>query len=248
MKQWRISLDSLAEADRPRFLSGILERFQNTLDRQFPSSSGYQSDGYWHSVSPVEPSLRQFASWHYTRGRFWGLHAAVLGEDADLKSLKVSIYGYYPVCERILEAGVERIERLEDLPGHFVWHYLLFPLFILFAVPILLLLVVRAIAKLALRSDVLQAAQRLEGIWQEMQGHSPATISLSRLTPRSMVYFLAFVLGCAVMALCFWLAGLGITGNNLTIALYVVGIFAALLSLVILIAWVMTILGFEAEL
>ncbi len=195
------------------------------------------------------------ASWSISRGRFWGLHVSVVPEDVALRSLKITIDGYFPIFQRILE----RIERLGNIPGsekldeeawkwgQAAWRHLVFPILIFPGMAILPLLAVYPLAKLSLRSDVLAAARQLESLWPEVQASWPVSVSLSRPLSPTVVYSLALVLGVGAAAGCFWLAGLETTGESWRTALYVAGGILGFASLVVLIALIMTILGFEVE-
>lgn len=252
----RIHLADLAESDRARFLLAFAERVDRALSHLFPVASGYKHASGWQ-LAPCAFSKKKspgiqdncyMASWQISRGRFWGLNVSVQPEDLALKTLKVTIDGYFPV----VQGPAEKLERLFNLPGQnllgrFVWGHLVVPLLIFPLLLLLPLLAVYRLGKLWLRADVIAADRTLDSMWPEIQASWQVVVSMSRPMSRILIYFLATTGGSAAMWGCFWAAGVESTSEDWRVALYVVGGLLALVSLVMLIALVMTVLGFERD-
>lgn len=163
------------------------------------------------------------------------------------KALKVTIHGYFPIFNDNLERIEGPVEALRNRPGQFLWDHIIFMPMLILCVALLPLMAVYRLATLSLHSDVLVAGQQLETLWPEVQASWPAAVPLSRSLSLPVVYSLALALGSGATAGCFWLAGLETTGENWRIALYASGGILALVSFGMLIALIMTILGFEVE-
>lgn len=181
------------------------------------------------------------ASWTISRGRFWGLHVRVVPQDSRLRTLRVTIEGYFPV----IQSRVERIERWSNLPGRSLWAYFLMPILVILVMALLPLMAVYRLSKLWLREDVVAAALQLDSLWPEVQASWQGVIPLTRPLSPSLTYSIAVVAGTASTAGCFWLAGLASTGEAGRIVLYVTGSILGLVSFAVLIFLIMTMLGLE---
>ena len=256
MRLRRIRLTELAESDRARFLLVFVGRVDQALSHQFPAASGYKHASGWQlapCTSPKEKSAGiqngcSMASLQISRGRFWGLYVRVQPEDEALKSLKVTIDGYFPIVERF----VETLERLFNLPGQnllgrIVRGHLVLPLLIIPLMFLLPFLALYRLAKLRMRADILAADRILDSMWPEIQASWPVVVRMSRPISPSLIYFFATAGGSGVTFACFWAAGLSSTSESWRVGLYVVGGILALVSVVMLIALVMTVLGFERD-
>lgn len=249
MQRRRTNLDSLEESDRPRFLSELVDRFAQALSQQFPPASGYQHMGGWGPAPCVNPKRNSgavqeacmMASWTISRGRFWGLHVRVVPQDSRLRTLRVTIEGYFPV----IQSRVERIERWSNLPGRSLWAYFLMPILVILVMALLPLMAVYRLSKLWLREDVLAAALQLDSLWPEVQACWQGVIPLTRPLSPSLTYSIAVAAGTAATAGCFWLAGLASTGEAWRIVLYATGSILGLVSFAVLIFLIMTMLGLE---
>lgn len=181
------------------------------------------------------------ASWTISRGRFWGLHVRVVPQDSRLRTLRVTIEGYFPV----IQSRVERIERWSNLPGRSLWAYFLMPILVILVMALLPLMAVYRLSKLWLREDVLAAALQLDSLWPEVQASWQGVIPLTRPLSPSLTYSIAVAAGTAATTGCFWLAGLASTGEAWRIVLYVTGSILGLVSFAVLIFLIMTMLGLE---
>jgi hypothetical protein len=243
MKEWRMTLDGLPEAERVRFLLTILGRFNSALQREFPRASGYEYEGAWDADDLGRRGFIHDASFRVSRGRFWGLQVRVLSRGSPPESAMVAIDTYYPCWKNFMSP----IRRLEDLLNGmpFLGH-----LAFLLILPLMVLLPFIALFRLAVlwpRPHAGLAGRQLENAWAEVKDSCPGEVSLARLVPIPVVYFLALILAVAATAGCFWWAGLGSIGESWSIAMDVAGSIFGLLSFSLLVALIMTLLGLDVQ-
>jgi hypothetical protein len=212
-----------------------VERFAQALSREFPQASGYQHTRNWEPA-PCVSSKRNaayvgacsMATLRISRGRFWGLCVRVAPRDA-------------------VQGPVEWAQHVFNLPGQALWVHVVMPILVLLVLVILPLIVVHQLAKLWLRGNVLAAARQLELIWPEIQSLSPVMVKLTRRIWPSFTLFIALAVGTGATVGCFWVTGLASISDTWRLILQVAGSILGLISFGILIAFVMTMLGFEAE-
>jgi hypothetical protein len=252
MQSRRTNLDQLAEIDRPRFLAALVNRFGQALREQFPQSSGYQHTVAWGPAPSVNPRRNivsvqeacKMASLRISRGRFWGLHVRVVPQDILLRSLKITIDPYFPAVQK----PVESVKRFFNQPVRAPWFHLLSPVLVGIAVALVPLIVAHQLAKLWVRGNARAAARQLETIWPEIQALSPAGVALKGQSSSSFNLLMLSALGTGSTVGCFWLTGLVSISDTWRTVLQVAGSILGLISFGVLIALIMAILGFEADL
>jgi hypothetical protein len=257
MQVRRIDLEELAEIDRPRFLAALVDRFAQALGEQFPEASGYQYGQGWGPAPCVNPkkdpvSVQEtcrMASLRISRGPFWGLHLRFVPQDKSLRRLKITIDPYFPAIQKPVESVNQffsqpaRAQWLHPLLGH-----LLLPILVVIAVVLLPLLAAHQLAKLWLRGNARAASRQLDSIWPQMQSFSPVWISLEGQSSPSFTLLMSSVLGTGATIGCFWLTGLVSISDKWRIVLQVAGSILGLISVGVLIAWIIAMLGFEVDL
>jgi hypothetical protein len=183
------------------------------------------------------------ATLRISRGRFWGLCVRVVPRDISLRTLDITIEAYFPA----VQSPVEWAQRVFNLPGQALWVHVVMPILVVLVLVMLPLIVVHQLAKLWLRGNVLAASRQLELIWPEIQSLSPGMVKLTRRIWPSFTLFVALAVGTGATVACFWLTGLASISDTWRLILQVAGSILGLISFGILIALIMTMLGFEAE-
>jgi hypothetical protein len=227
----RIDLRSVSSDSRAGVYRNLLERFPQSLRGCFPSESGY------HHASEQE------ATWHISRGRFWGLWVTLMTSTSGDR-LDVSITPYFPLVRRY-SSHVERWDRdYVHLPGplRFLAHHIVFAPSVLLVIAILPVMVVYRLALLPLIPSVRVAQRQLAAVWPGIQASSPGLTDLPR--PRSPVkpFLLTAPVAAAITVACFRFAAADTAWRTI---LYVAGGIGVVVSLVLVIALALTLLGFE---
>ena len=243
MSVWKFRLHELAEDERLPFIRSFVERFAESLRRLFPPSSGYE-----HSEGLVSTKPTELISWNVSRGRLWGLHFSVSARGRAFRIVKISITGQFPIFHRIAEKTWGWNNRIEQLPARIIWTHLLIGPGVLICITLLPLIIAYRVATLFLYSSVSNAGRDLEAIWPGVQTRCPVLVPLSRALPLPVAYTLASALGIAATVGCFWLANTKPPESGLHLALYIVGGILALFSFGVVIALIMSLLGFDVEL
>ena len=225
-----IDLRNVSSDDRAKVPENVLERFREALQVCFPPESGY--DHVWEAESTI---------WSISRGSLWGLWVTLRFSTS---WLDVSIRPYFPIVNRY-SSPFERWQRDYanlKLPVRFVADHVVFPLSLPLVILILPLMVVYRLALLSLMPSARMAYAQLAAVWPGIQASHSGLKNLPQ--PRSQVtpFLLAAPVAVAITVVCFRFAAADTAGSTI---LYVAGVIGVVISLVLVIALVLTLLGFE---
>lgn len=244
-----MNLDGLSTDDRSRFLAAYLARTIEKLTREFPHTSGYK-----HAARGFEKREKSLiwlggsAVWSVTRGRSWGLWLSVLPEEKSLARVRVTVDTFLPLFTGLFR----RIERIDSSLGTVrkvpLVDHLLVPLLLPFAIVLLPVIAGIRVASLFYRTQGRIGAEQVETAWSEMEGRWRGEIRIKRLLPQSLAYSLALLLTAGGTDICFRVADFETISDNWKTVLYVFGGILILVSLGLLIALVMTLLGLKVPL
>jgi hypothetical protein len=228
----------LTEIERSEFWAAFRDRYARALTFEFPPSRGFA-----HQLEPGS------TEWTITRGGFWGLRVSVLPQDAAFDSLQVTITPHFPLVEQKMERVGRFLGGSNGTPGilGLVLSHFLFGLLVLAVVALLPFFVAYRISLVRLRADVRTAAQRLDSMGPSLQVFRGGTIRLRSQRSPAATYFYYLAASSAATVVLFGLMDMPGIGNGWSTALLVLSIVLGVLSGVLLIAAILTSLGFEVR-
>jgi hypothetical protein len=173
MERREADLNGVEQYDRTNLLRVLVKRLNEALILQFPPEAGYQGIMTCLPAPCVnrkrKPGTGQtvcmMAAWDIQRGPFWGLHVRAMPQDVALRTLKITIEGYFPAIQR----PAERLEGLFNFPGQALLAHFILPLLVVPVMALLPFMALHRLAKLRFRQDVHAVGRQLDSLWPEVQ-------------------------------------------------------------------------------
>jgi len=237
MQRRYIHLDALSPENKNLFLSAFVKQFTEVLRLRFPAESGFAL--VWDD---------QQLAWQIVRGFFFGLNVMLVPQKCDWSVFELRFDAFFPLFKtltRPLERFFKPIDDLSHLPKAAFWHTF-GGILIALMLPLLPFYVLYRLALLTRRPDALVAAREADALWPALQATWGSAVTIARPRSLLLVYTLALAATTAATFGSFWLAALP-RMEPWGIALSIAGGILVLVSVVLLIAWVLTALGLDVH-